>query len=133
MHGQALQQGGGVGMLRRGEHFFGWTYLNDSSGVEDEDAIRETREDSGIVANQDHREAELLPERAEELENFVLCRGVEGSGWFIGDDEGRAAGDRLRDEHALTLPSAQFVRIGAGNALDISGKDRRENLAGLFI
>ncbi len=120
-------------MLWRGEHVCGWANFSDASGVEDKDAIREACEQSGIVGDENHREAELLPKGPEELQDFLLRCGVEGRGRFIGDDERRPAGDRLGDEYSLTLASAQFVRIGAGDAFGVLGKNRREKLADFFV
>src|SRR5580658_484263 len=113
----------GVEHLRRRANF------GDSSGVEDQDAIRKAGENSGIVRDENHGEAELLPEHAKELQDFLLGGGVERRGRFISNDEGRAAGDRLRDEDALALAPAQFVRIGAGDAFGVFGKYRGEKVA----
>ena len=93
-------------MLWRREHICGWANLSDASGVEDQDVIREVCEESGIVGDENHGEAKLLLKGPEELQNFLLGRGVEGRGGFIGNDEGRTAGDGLGDEDTLALPSA---------------------------
>src|SRR5580692_965777 len=119
-------------MLRRIKHLRAGTYFSDAPRVENKDAICKAGEESGIVRNKNHGEAELLPEGAKELQDFLLCGGVEGRGGFIGHDKGRGAGDRLRDEHALALASAQFVRIGAGNAFTVSRKYRGEEVAGFL-
>ena len=120
-------------MLRRREHLRCWTNFGDAAGVENEDTIREASEQNGIVGDQDHCEAELLLEGPEELQDFLLRRGVEGCGRFIGNDEGRPTGDRLGDENPLTLASAQFVRIGVGNTFGIDGENRCEKLASSFV
>src|SRR5580704_12789288 len=114
---QASQQSCGVGMSWRGEHVRGWANLSDTPCVEDEDAIGEVCEESGIVGDQNNREPEFFLKGPEEMQNFLLLGGVEGRRRFIGNDQGRAASDGLRDEHALTLASTQFMRIGTGNAL----------------
>src|SRR5580658_2380131 len=98
-------------MLRRVEHFCCGANFSDTARVEDQDAIRKAGEESGIVRDKNHSEAELLPEGAKELQDFLLRGGVERRGGCSGNDEGRAAGDRLRDEHALALATAQFVGI----------------------
>ena len=119
-------------MLRRVEHLRCGTNFGDTPRVEDQDAIREAGEQSGIVRDENHGEAKLPPENAKELQDFLLGGGVERRGGFIGNHEGRAAGDRLGDEHALALPSAQFVRIGKGNAFGVFGKYRGENIGVFF-
>jgi hypothetical protein len=108
------------------------TNFGDAACVEDKDAIGKASEESGIVRDKNHREAELLPERAKELQDFLLSGGVERRGGFIGNDEGRAAGGRLGDEDALALASAQFVRIRAGNAFGVFRKHRGEKVGGFF-
>ncbi len=120
-------------MLGRGEHLCCWTNFGDASGVEDEDAICEACEESGIVCDENHREAELLLEGPEELQNFLLRGGVEGRRRFIGNDEGRIASDGLGDEDTLALAATQFVGIGTGNAFGVSGKNGSEKLADFFI
>jgi hypothetical protein len=74
-------------MSGRSEYFLRWTDFGYAACIEDENAIRETDEESWIVGDQDHREIELLAEIAEELEDFLLRCGIEGCGRLIGDDE----------------------------------------------
>ena len=57
-----------------------------------------------------------------------MRRGVERRGRLISNHNGWAAGNRLRDEHALPLSSAQLVWIGARNAVCIFTKEFYENL-----
>src|SRR5580658_3079275 len=119
-------------MLRRGKYFCCWANFSDATGVEDEGAIREAGEQSGNVSDQDDREVELLAEGVKELENVLLRRGIERCSRLIGNQQGRPAGDGLRNEDALTLPAAQLVRIGAGNTLGVGGKQRGEKLVRFF-
>ena len=67
MRGQAFQQSCCVRMLRRGEHSRCWTYFGDATGVEDEHAISELREQSRVVSDEEHRKTEFLPKLPEEL------------------------------------------------------------------
>src|SRR5580698_3668534 len=120
-------------MLRRVEHLRCRTNFGDASGVEDKDAIREAGEESGIMRDENHGEAEILLESPKELEDFLLCGGVERRGWFIGNHERGTACYRLRDEDPLALPSAQFVGIRAGDAFGVRRKNRSENLAGFVV
>src|SRR5271168_1439683 len=111
-------------MLRRGKHFRGWADLSDAARVQDKDAICEAGEQRGIVSDENHPNAELLPKSSKELQDFLLSCGVEGRGGFIGHEERRTAGDGLGDEHALALAAAQFMRIGARNKFGVLGKNR---------
>ena len=74
----------------------------------------------------------LLPKGTEELQDFLLRCGVERRGRFIGNDEGRPAGDGLRDEHPLALAAAQLVGVGAGNAFGVRGKHGGKNVGWSF-
>ena len=107
-------------MLRRSKHGGSGSNFNDTACVKHKDAIRKAGEQRRVVGNQDHCHAELSPEAPKNLEDFLLRRGVERSRWFIGNDEGRSAGNGLRDENALTLATAQFMRIGARDSLGIA-------------
>lgn len=131
--GQAAQQSFRVRMLRRGQHTLCWADLGDSAGIKNEDAIREVREQGGIVSDQNHGEAELLAENPEKLQDFLVRRGIERRGRFIGDDEGRSTGNRLGYQDALALAAAQLMRIGAGDATGVRVKHGGEKLAGLFF
>src|SRR5271155_3449662 len=108
-------------MLRRGKHLCGWADLSDATRVEDKDAIREAGEQRGIMSDENHRNAALLPKSSKELQDFLLSCGGEGRSGFIGNEERRTAGDGLGDEHALALAAAQFMRIGARNAFGVLG------------
>ena len=77
MRRQASQQSGRVRMLGRGEHFRCGTNFGDAAGVENKDAIREAGEESGIVSDENHGEAELLLESPKELEDILLGGRVE--------------------------------------------------------
>jgi len=80
------------------------------------------------VRDEDHRQTPSFPERLKHGEEFHLRRGVERRGRLISNHNGWAAGNRLRDEHALPLSSAQLVWIGARNAVRIFSKEFCENL-----
>jgi hypothetical protein len=130
---QAAEQRRRVGMLWRGEDICGGTNFGDAPGVEDKDAIREASQERGIVSDENDSETEFLPKGPEELQDFLLRSGVEGRGGFIGDKQGSSTGDGLGNEHSLALATAQFVRVGAGDAFCVCGKNRREKLADFSI
>ena len=102
-----------VGMPGRREYGFGRATFDDLAAVKDHHTIGKAGEQGGVVGDEDHREAQLFPELSKHSENFHLCRGVERRGRLIGNHHGRAADDRLRDQHALALSATQLGRIGA--------------------
>ena len=84
--GRACKQRSRIRVLRIVEKYFGGSVLNDAAGVENRDAIGESGEDAGIVSDENERHAALGFKVREELEDFGFGLGVQGSGWFIGDD-----------------------------------------------
>lgn len=120
-------------MLRRGEDSGCGANFCDATGVENENAICEAGEKSGIVGDENHGEADVLSEGAEKLDNLLLRCWIQRRRRLIGNDEGRAACSGLSDENALTLAAAQLVRIGAGNASGVSGKDGSKQVARLLL
>jgi hypothetical protein len=84
------------------------------------------------VSNEHYCKVELPPECAKKREDFLLCRGVQRGRWFVGDDEPRAAGNRLSQQNALALAAAQLVRIRVGDSFDLSGENGCEDLQRLF-
>src|ERR1700720_3245801 len=119
-------------MLRRGEHLGSWANFGDAAGVENENAIRQAGEESGIVGDENHGEAEVLSEGAEKLDDLLLRCWVQRRRGLVGNDERWAACSGLSDENALTLAAAQFVGIGTRNAIGISGKDGNKQVARLL-
>ena len=85
------------------------------------------------MCDQNHGEAEVLPEGEEKLYDLQLRCGVQRRGRLVGNDERWAACNGLSDENALTLAAAQFVRIGAGNAIGVSRKDGGKQAARLLL
>ena len=112
---QAAQKRSRIRMLRRLQHIRSGAKFRDTSCIQNKDAIGQAREKQRIMSNQDHREAEPFANRAKELQHIVLRHGIKRGSRLIGNQQRRIAGNRLRDQHALTLASAQFVRIRTEN------------------
>src|ERR1700687_2154007 len=128
-----LEQSLCVGMPGRREHSCSWTTFDDLAAVKDHHTIGKVGEQSWVVRDEDHRQTQSFPERPKHSENFHLRRGVERRGRFIGNHHGRAADDRLRDQHALPLSSTKLVWIGARNPVRLFRKDLRENFTRPFV
>src|SRR6185437_4583634 len=79
---------------------------------------------SGAVADDQHREAEFALQRKKQVRKFDHANRVERGERLVGDDESGPRGDRLREQHALTLSSAQLMRIRSEEAR--SGRQTRE-------
>ena len=57
-----------------------------------------------VVGDEQQRQVVGRFHLAEQVEDLCLNRHVERRRRLVGDDERRMAGQRHRDEHALTLP-----------------------------
>jgi len=127
--GDGLKQRFCIGMTRRSEHGLGWAALDYAAAIENQDAIGETGEQSGIVRDEDHRQAEFFLERSKEAENFHLRGGVKRRRGFVRDDDRGAAGNGLGDEDALALAAAELMRIRVRDAAGVCRKEQREYFA----
>lgn len=63
-----------------------------------------------VVAHEHHREAQLLLQLVQEVDDLLLHGHVEGRGGLVGDDD-LVARQRHGDEHALALAARQLVGV----------------------
>jgi hypothetical protein len=61
--------------------------------------------DTQIVGNEDHGQAEPLPQAGEQGEDLGLDRDVEGRHWLVGDQDVGLERERPRKADALALPA----------------------------
>ncbi len=120
-------------MLRRNQDFVGRSQLYDPPGVKNKNAIGKPREQGRVVRNEEHGQPQALSEGAKNLQDFHLCCGIEGCSGFIRNHKRRPAGNRLRDKDALTLASAELMRITARDTPRPLRKHCFENLARFLI
>ncbi len=80
-------------MDRLREQFTGGALLDDLSRVHDGDAVREFGDESEVVGDKQHCEAQLLAEGVEQLDYLRLGRHIECGGGFVGDHQ---RGSRVR-------------------------------------
>ena len=85
-------------------------------------------DDSEIVRDQDHGEAEPHLQLADQIENLRLDRDVERGGRLVGDQQPRIARQRHRDHHALAHPAGQLMRIVVDAPLGVGNPDHPERL-----
>ena len=109
--GMAGQQRPRVGMARIGQHLGRGPGLHGLPGVHHGDGIAELGDDAEVVRHEQHGDAEFLGERFQELQDLQLRRDIERRGRLVGDDEGRAAGQRAGDHQPLALAAGELVRI----------------------
>src|ERR1035438_8710452 len=86
--------------------------LGEGALAEDQELVGGGGEDAGVVADEQERGAALMAQAAEEGGEFQDAGGIQGSEGFIGDDEGRPAGQGLGDGHALAFAAGELVGIG---------------------
>ena len=93
--------------------------LDDAARLHHGDAIGDLGDHAEIMGDEQHGMPVLVAQLAHELEHLRLRRHVERRGRLVGDEEGRAHGERHGDDDALALPTRKLVRIGGGDAIGI--------------
>lgn len=78
--------------------------------VHDRDAVGDVADRLNVMADEDHRQTELLLEIGEEVEDLRAHRHVQRGGRLIGDDRLRAQGQSAGDGHTLPLPTRELAR-----------------------
>ena len=73
-----------------------------------------------VVGDQDHREAALLLQPADQLQDLRLGGHIQRRGGFVGDQDARFRGEREGDHHPLAQSAGQLERIG----IDALGRPR---------
>ena len=67
-----------------------------------------------VVGDDDEGLAELVAQVEEELVEFGLVLGIEGSGRLVGEDDGRAVDEGPGHRYALFLTAGEFVGLMGG-------------------
>jgi hypothetical protein len=98
-------------MQRRHDDVVGGTDFHDPAEIHHGDPVAEVLHDRDVVRDQHQREAELLLEVGQEVENLRLDRDIERTDGFVRDDQARIADQRARDADALALAAGEFVRV----------------------
>ena len=88
-------------------------------GIDDADIVAQLGDDAEIVRDEQHRQAELAHQIAQQFENLPLRRDVERGGRLVGDDQRRRAGERGGDQQPLPLPARELVRIAVERRLRV--------------
>ena len=126
--GDGTEQAAGVLVAGVGEDLLGGALLDDLASVHDGDGVCHLGHEGEVVGDEDHREAELLAQLVEQVDDLLLHGHVEGGGGLVGDDQLRVAGQGHGDEHALALAAGQLVRVGLQRALRIEAHELEQFL-----
>jgi hypothetical protein len=79
----------------------------------DDDRVRHVGDHAHVVRDEDDAGVDVLAQVPHELEDLGLDRDVEGGRRLVGDEQARAARERLGDHRALALTTGELVRVGA--------------------
>src|SRR5581483_2374754 len=100
-----------VRMTGSREDLLGGPALHDLARVHHGDPVTHLGHDAEVVADQQHGHLESLLKLRQQLEDLGLDRDVEGCGRLVRDQQLRLAGQRHRDQHALTHSPRELVRV----------------------
>ncbi len=110
--GEGAHQHLGVGVPRLGEDPPHRAFLGDATGVHDHHPVAGLGDDREVVGDEDEREAELLAQLLEQLEDLGLDHHVQCGRRLVADDDGRVAGQGHRDHRPLAHATRQLVGVG---------------------
>ena len=102
--------------------------LDDCAVLQHRHVVGDLADDAEVVADPDHRGAEVALQLADQIDDLRLRRDVQRGGRLVGDQQFGVAGQRDRDHHALTLTARELVRVGVQAGLRIGQADRLEQL-----
>jgi hypothetical protein len=99
----------GVGVGGVGGDEFGGAFFDEFTVFENGDLIADVLDDSEIVGNEEVSKVELFLEVHQKVDDLGLNRDIEGTDWFVANDELRFDGEGPGNADALALASAKFV------------------------
>ena len=98
-------------MLRPREQLVARSHLDELPEVHHRDAVAEELHRREVVRDEQAREAELLLQRPEEVEDRCLDGDVERRHRLVGDQQARRDAERPRQADPLALPARELVRV----------------------
>ena len=111
------QQGAGVGMDRLGVELLGGRELDQLAQVHDCDPVGDVADDAEVVGDEDVRQAEVVLEVVEQVDDLGLDRDVERRTGSSSTISLRIDGERAGDADPLALTAGELVR----EAVDVLG------------
>ena len=118
------QQGLRVGVARVVENLLTGALFHRFPVVHDEYPVSDLRHHAHVVGDEDDRHAHLFLQLPDELEDLRLNGHVERCRRFVGDKQGRLAGQGHRDHDALAHPPGKLVRIPLEDLLGFRDTDK---------
>ena len=112
-----VEQADRVGVLRVVEDVAHVADLDQLAGVHRRDAVGQLGGEREVVRDEEHGEAQPLPQRANHVDDGPLGQDVERGRRLVEDDQLRFQQEAERDRDALPHAAAQLVRIGGKDAL----------------
>ena len=105
--------------------------FDDPAVLHDVDVVGDPADHRQIVGDEQQGHAEFLLEVLDQLEDLGLDGDIEGGGRFVGDEQGRPAGQGHGDHHPLPLAAGELVRIDLHAGLGIVDAGTLEQPDGL--
>ena len=109
--GDRAQQRPRIRMPRRMEDRVDRALLHLVAEIHHHDIVGHLGDHAHVVGDQDHRQAALLLQPADQLQDLRLRGDVQRRRRLVGDQHARLGGQRQRDHHALPQAAGQFERI----------------------
>lgn len=85
--------------------------LHDLAGVHHVHIVCHLCHNAKVVGNVDDRDAALLLDAADQLQNFGLNGHIQRGGGLVADEQVGVAGERNGNDHALAHTAGQLVRV----------------------
>ncbi|MNY58688.1 hypothetical protein D3C86_1950560 [compost metagenome] len=102
-------------MQRTGHHGAGGAFLDDAPEVHHGHALAEIAGHAQVVGDEDQRQAHVLAQIAQQVEQLRLHRYIEPGHRLIGNDGRGLGGQRARHGHAPHLAARQLGRKAIGH------------------
>ncbi len=112
-HRHRRQQRARIGMVRAGEQRAPVRQLDDLAEIHHRHAVRQVLDDGQVVADEQQRQAQLILQIDQQVDDLRLHRHVQRGDRLVADDQVGAGGQGAGDADALALAAGEFVRIAA--------------------
>ena len=109
----------GVIVTRLLEYPLGRAGFDDPAVLHDGDGVGDPADHRQVMGDEQQPHAELPLDVADQVEDLGLDGDVEGGGRFIGDQQGRPAGQGHGDHHPLPLAAGELMGIDPQAGLGI--------------